>query len=162
MGVEARTSAARSQSGVSCSWPTAETTGTGQAANARTTVSSLKGSRSSKLPPPRVTMTTSTSGMGRDATERVGDAPARARALDARLGDDDVSRGEAGADAGDDVALRRGVRARDDADGPREPRQGALALGREQPLGRQDALEALDRGEVVAESDPLDRGRRGS
>ena len=31
VGVDARTSAARSQSGVSCSWPTAETIGTGQA-----------------------------------------------------------------------------------------------------------------------------------
>ena len=61
VGVDARASAARSQSGVSCSWPTAETIGTGQVANARTTRSSLKGRRSSKLPPPRATTTTSTS-----------------------------------------------------------------------------------------------------
>ena len=53
VGVGARTSAARSHSGSSCSWPTAETTGTGHAATARTTRSSLNGSRSSKLPPPR-------------------------------------------------------------------------------------------------------------
>ena len=62
VGVDARTSAARSQSGVSCSWPTAETTGTGHDATARTSRSSLNGSRSSKLPPPRATTTTSTSG----------------------------------------------------------------------------------------------------
>ena len=62
VGVDARTSAARSQSGVSCSCPTALTTGTGQPATARTTRSSLNGSRSSKLPPPRARTTTSTSG----------------------------------------------------------------------------------------------------
>ena len=62
VGVDARTSAARSQSGVSCSWPTAETTGTAEVAIARTSRSSLKGRRSSKLPPPRATTTTSSSG----------------------------------------------------------------------------------------------------
>src|SRR5207237_1102014 len=67
LGVEARASAARSQSGVSCSWPTAETTGTGQFAIARTSRSSLKGSRSSKLPPPRATTITSTSGSRQSA-----------------------------------------------------------------------------------------------
>ena len=62
VGVDALTSAARSQSGVSCSCPTALTIGTGQPATARTTRSSLNGSRSSKLPPPRARTTTSTSG----------------------------------------------------------------------------------------------------
>ena len=87
-------------------------------------------------------------------------ASARCRALHARLGDDDVGGGEAGADAGHDVAPRRCVGTRDDADRAREARQRALALGREQPLGGQHALEALDRGEVVAEPDPLDRAAR--
>ena len=59
VGVDARTSAARSQSGVSCSCPTAETIGTVQSATARTTRSSEKGSRSSKLPPPRASTITS-------------------------------------------------------------------------------------------------------
>jgi len=58
--VEARTSAARSHSGVSCSWPTADTTGTGHAATARTTRSSLNAARSVAAPPPRPTITTST------------------------------------------------------------------------------------------------------
>ena len=62
-------------------------------------------------------------------------------------------------DARDDVAACGRVRARDDADGAREARQRALALGREQALGGEDALEALDRGEMVAEPDPLDRAR---
>src|SRR5205823_3290827 len=48
--------------GVSCSWPTAETTATGQPAIARTRRSSLNGSRSSKLPPPRATTITSSPG----------------------------------------------------------------------------------------------------
>ena len=80
-------------------------------------------------------------------------------ALDARLGDDDVGRGEPRADAGDDIAPRRCVRAGDDADRPWEAGQGALALGREQPLGGEHPLEALDRGEMVAEPDSLDRAR---
>ncbi len=67
--------------------------------------------------------------MGCDPPDRRGDAPAGASALDARLGDDDVSRGEARADAGDDVAPRGCVGARDDADRPWKARQGALALG---------------------------------
>ena len=62
VGVDARTSAAWSQSGVSCSCPTAETTGTSHSATARITRSSLNGRRSSKLPPPRVSTITSTSG----------------------------------------------------------------------------------------------------
>src|SRR5262249_4501 len=62
VGVGGGAAAGRSQRGVSCSWPTAETTGTRDPAIARTTASSLQGSRSSKLPPPRATTTTSTSG----------------------------------------------------------------------------------------------------
>jgi hypothetical protein len=53
LGVSARRSAAKSQSVKSISWPTAETIGTGQAATARTSGSSLKAHRSSRLPPPR-------------------------------------------------------------------------------------------------------------
>ena len=44
----------------SVSWPTAEITGTGDAAIARATISSLKAQRSSIDPPPRPTMMTST------------------------------------------------------------------------------------------------------
>ncbi len=55
LGVRARTSAARSASVTSISWPTAETTGIREAQIARTTTSSLKAHRSSRLPPPRVT-----------------------------------------------------------------------------------------------------------
>ena len=121
--------------------------------------SSLNGSRSSKLPPPRATMTTSTAGWAATRRERRGDPAAGARALDAGLGDDDVGGRKPRADARDDVAAGGRVRARDDADGAREARQRALALGREQALGGEDALEPLDRGEVVAEPDPLDRAR---
>ncbi len=62
LGVRARTSAARSASVTSISWPTAETVGIRDAAIARTTASSLNDHRSSRLPPPRPT--TSTSGAG--------------------------------------------------------------------------------------------------
>ena len=58
-GVGARRSATKSAMVTSVSWPTAETTGTGQAAMARATASSLKVQRSSSEPPPRATITSS-------------------------------------------------------------------------------------------------------
>ena len=102
-------------------------------------------------------MTTSTSGCAVDAPEGGGDPRSGGGALHAGLGNDDVSGREAGVNPGHDIAARRGVGSRDDADGTRKARQRALALGREQPFVGQGALEALDRGEVVAEADPLDR-----
>jgi hypothetical protein len=62
-GVEQRTSATRSSSGLSGSCPMALTTGVRQRATARHSASSLKGSRSSTLPPPRAMTMTSTSGL---------------------------------------------------------------------------------------------------
>ena len=64
VGVGARMSAARSISVQSVSWPTAEITGISDAATARTTASSLKPHRSSRLPPPRATMIRSGRGIG--------------------------------------------------------------------------------------------------
>ena len=58
-GVGARTSAAKSARLVSVSWPTAEITGIGDPAIARTTISSLNAHRSSIEPPPRATISTS-------------------------------------------------------------------------------------------------------
>ena len=57
-GVAARTSAAKSASVTSTSWPTPVTTGSGCATTARTTRSSLNGQRSSMDPPPRARMVT--------------------------------------------------------------------------------------------------------
>ena len=59
VGVEARTSATMSAMDVSGSCPMPVTTGTGHAAIARASASSLKGMRSSNEPPPRTTSTTS-------------------------------------------------------------------------------------------------------
>ena len=60
MGVAARTSATRSATETSTSCPTAEITGTGQAARTRASRSSSKSASSSCEPPPRVTTTRST------------------------------------------------------------------------------------------------------
>ena len=62
VGVDARRSATRSSSVQSSSWPIAEIRGVWAAAAARTTPSSENPIRSSKAPPPRATMITSTSG----------------------------------------------------------------------------------------------------
>ncbi len=59
VGVGARRSAAKSISVVSVSCPTAEISGMEEAAAARTTTSSLNAHRSSRLPPPRPTISTS-------------------------------------------------------------------------------------------------------
>ena len=54
----------------STSWPTAETTGTADAATARTTDSSLNAARSSFEPPPRARMTTSAEPATRENARR--------------------------------------------------------------------------------------------
>jgi len=59
--VDAATSATRSSSGESGSWPIALTTGVRHADTARISVSLENGSRSSTLPPPRAMTITSTS-----------------------------------------------------------------------------------------------------
>ncbi len=59
LGVGARWSAAKSIKVVSASWPTAEISGMVLAYAARTTDSSLNAIRSSRLPPPRATISTS-------------------------------------------------------------------------------------------------------
>ncbi|CAJ9510646.1 Uncharacterised protein [Burkholderia pseudomallei] len=60
-GVGARTSAAKSAIVKSVSWPTPQTTGTSLAAIARASASSLNDHKSSIEPPPRQTISTSTS-----------------------------------------------------------------------------------------------------
>ena len=65
VGVGARTSAARSISVQSVSWPTAAISGIALRAAARTAISSLKLHRSSSEPPPRATISTSGRGIGR-------------------------------------------------------------------------------------------------
>ena len=148
---------------MSCSCPTAETTGTGQRANARTTASSLNGRRSSKLPPPRVDDHDVDGRVGGDAAERGRDAARPPLAPCTRVSAITMwAAGNRAWIAGDHVAAGGRVGAGDDADGAREARQRPLALRREQALGRQHALEALDRGEMVAEPDPLDRASPGS
>ena len=64
VGVGARRSDTKSISVVSVSWPTAEISGMRQAAAARMTISSLNAIRSSRLPPPRATISTSGRGTG--------------------------------------------------------------------------------------------------
>ncbi len=133
--------------------------GTRDAATARTTASSLNGRRSSKLPPPRARTTTSTSGWPASCCERGDDRCRGALPLHARLADDDLRRREARADRRDEVAASCGVGAGEDPDRARDARQPALPLGREEPLGGELPLQLLERDEVAAEADPLDRRR---
>ena len=71
VGVGARTSAAKSISVTSVSWPTAEISGIMLSAAARTTISSLNDQRSSSEPPPRATIRRSGRGIASVRRERV-------------------------------------------------------------------------------------------
>ena len=89
-GVGARRSATKSAIVTSVSWPTAEMTGTGDAAIARATISSLNAHRSSIDPPPRPTITTSTPAHLPIALMRARRRRRRALALHARRPDQQV------------------------------------------------------------------------
>ena len=97
--------------------------------------------------------------LGAHRLQRRHDRERRPRALDERLRDDDPRRREARLDVRDHVPLRRGVVARDEADPARQPRERALALGREQALVGELPLQPLERREVLAEAEALDRER---
>ena len=82
-----------------------------------------------------------------------------ARALHVRLRDDDVCGREARRDRGQHVALGGCVVARHKPDQARDPRQRPLALRCEQSLRGELLLQPLQRGEVLAEPEALDRER---
>ena len=98
-------------------------------------------------------------GLRADRAQRLGDGRRRPRALHERLGDEQSRRREAGLDGDDDVSLGGGVVPGHEADPARDARQRPLALGREQPFRRQLLLEPLERGQVLAEAEALDRQR---
>ena len=60
---------------------------------------------------------------------------------------------------GQHVALGRCIVAGDEADAARQNGKRALALGGEKALGSELALQPLERREVVAEPEPLERQR---
>ncbi len=82
-----------------------------------------------------------------------------ALSLNARLADDDLRRREASADRRHEIASCCGVGSRQDPDRPWDAREPSLPVGREQPFGRELALELLEREEVSAEPEALDRRR---
>ena len=143
-GVGARRSATKSAMVTSVSCPTAEMTGTGQAAMARATISSLNAHRSSIDPPPRPTMTTSTPSTARDHLQAARDVLRGTLALDARRTDHDVRLRVALGQHRQDVADRRAVERGDDADLARQHRQRPLARRVEQPGGVEALLQLLE------------------
>ena len=80
-------------------------------------------------------------------------------ALHVRLRDEDVRGREPLHDVGHHVLLRGGVVAGHEPDQARVARQRALLVGGEQALGRELLLQLLERGEVRAETEALDRER---
>ena len=113
VGVEARASAARSQSGVSCSWPTAETTGNGASGDGAHDLLGAEGEE----------VFEASAAAGEDDRRRSRARPrasARAAAMSARrprplhggLRDEDPRGREARSHGGHEVALGRGLGAR--------------------------------------------------
>ena len=111
---------------------------------ARASPSSLKHHRSSSEPPPRATITTSTSGTA--ATIRSAATIDRAAPSPCTgVGDSSSGTGRPPVGDADDVPKHRPALRGDHSDAPGQERQRPLALGREQPLGRQLALQLLER-----------------
>ena len=137
VGVEARTSATRSSSGLSGSWPIAETTGVRAANTARSRPSSENGSRSSTEPPPRAITITSTVGVAVEPAERLDHLGRRAGALHRGVADREPDRRPAAAGVLEHVALGGAVRRGDQADRARAgTAAGACARRRTAPRPR--------------------------
>ena len=155
VGVGARRSAARSMSVVSVSWPTADIRGISLAAAARTTISSLKAHRSSRLPPPRATISTSGRGTAAPASRRL--KPAIAAAISSAApapwtltGQTRTRRGKRSSMPVQDVA-DHGARGRGhDAHGLRQVGQVALSRLVEEAFGGECLLARLQQREQGA------------
>ena len=125
------------------------------AAAARTTISSLKAIRSSRLPPPRATI--STSGRGTGPSGGSAPKPSMAAAICSAAprpctgdGPEEDAPREAPGDGGADVLDDRAALAGDHADDARQQRDRQLALGVEQPFLEQTQPQPLDPGEQRA------------
>src|SRR5207247_11197113 len=92
-----------------------------------------------------------------DRAQRVDHRVRGERALDESLGDDDASCRKTSADRGEDILLRRSVVAGYEPDPACQERQRALPL--DDAFRCELLLQALERGEVVSEPEPLDRER---
>ena len=142
-GVAARRSATKSAIVTSVSCPTADTTGTAHAAMARATASSLNVHRSSSDPPPRPTITRSGHPVRLKysiprITSSTDPSPCTSAGYSRMCSPGNRRTGF------HHIRDRRPARRRDDPDAPRKPRQRALPLGSEQPLGGQLLLELFE------------------
>src|SRR6266508_4233457 len=98
-------------------------------------------------------------GLPDDVPERSRESRSGARSLHVCLRDDDLRRGEASRDGGDEVALRRGLVAGHQSDPAGEKRQRPLARRREEPFAGESALELVDSRQESSEPQRLDRQR---
>ena len=91
------------------------------------------------------------------AFERLDDSERGARPLHERLRDEDARGREARVDRRDHVLSRGRVGPGDESDPARKARQRALARGVEEPLVGELLLQPLDRGQMRAEPEALER-----
>ncbi len=156
VGVAARTSATRSRMGESGSCPIALTSGVRTAATTRTRPSSLNGSRSSTDPPPRATTITSTSGSSsrrRSASITWRAAPVPWTRVCSTRNCTPGQRRRATSRTSRSAAESLPVTSPTQRG---QERQRPLALGPEQPLGREQPPPLLQPGQQLAEPDRAD------
>ena len=116
VGVEQQTAATSSISVRSDSWPTALITGSRSSATVRHSASSQNAHRSVRLPPPRHTTATSTSGTRGKVAQRRGDGRRRPPVLDRRVGPHDRPAPSPALESGEQVGARGTVARGHDAD----------------------------------------------
>ncbi len=141
---------------MSCSWPTAETIGTSQDGDRAD--HALVGERKQIFEAaPAAGEHDHVGAALAEVSDRRADRGGRARSLNVGLGNDHVRGGKPLDDVRQHVTFRRCVVAGDEPDQSRVARHGALARVVEEPLGRERALQPLERREVRPDAEALDR-----
>ena len=160
VGVEARTSATRSSSGWSCSWPIAETTGVRAAVHGAD--QSLVGERQQVLDRAAAAghHDDVDVGVAVEPAERLHHLAGRPLALHGGVGDLEGDVGPAPPGVLEDVPLGGGLGRGHQPDPAGQERQRALQLAGEQALGGQQLAALLEPGQQLAEADHPDLADR--
>ncbi len=144
-GVGARTSAAKSAIVKSTSWPTAEMMGTGEAGDGSRDRFVVERPQIFDRPAPAPDDHDIDAGHPNDVPDAAGNVGRGALALHTRRANDEMGIRVAAAEYLDDVANRRAVERRDDADFAGQRRQRAFTRRIEESFGLQPSLQLIER-----------------
>ena len=150
MGVEQQTAATSSISVRSVWWPTDEITGTRSSATVRHSASSQNANRSASDPPPRATITTSTSGIAASSRSAAAIRGAAWRSCTGRERPHEPPRPPPAVQSRQDVVAGLAALAGNDPDRAGQERALEALLIFEQPVGVEPAAQALELDKQVA------------